>query len=343
MKILFVDGTGGFSPLRLAERPCGGIITSLTLIPQYLARHGHEVVVASEYVGESVGGVEYVREVRQKDYKTDIVVFNRNTYNHEFLDHFKHSRFVWWLHDIVDYRYMFDDAYLRMDRIVALSKYCKESYADFFGIPRDKFVVIPNGVDKAIFHPTESHPAPLFVCASATIKGLYPLGFTWDNLKRLIPGAELRIYSSQSLHDKEDSSQVKGQLKALQEAGARVLDPVPQAELAKVFQSAAAVLMPNHYPEICSNIMLQAIACGTPVVSSDIGSASEFITNGVTGYTTQTKPHDMFWWHKDFAELALMAGKDLPLRERAWAFGPPSVRTWDEIGETWKREIEDGK
>lgn len=337
MKLLFVDGTDGFSPQRLYTKPCGGIITSLTLIPQYLASRGHKVVVASEYEGHPIAGVEYVRNIRQEDREADVVVFNRNIYNHEFLDQFKHSKFVWWLHDIVDYRYMYDDSYQRMDKIVALSNYCLESYADFFGIERDKFVVIPNGVDKSVFHPGGTQNPNLFVSASATIKGLYPLHFTWTNIKRLLPDAELRVYSSQSLHDKQDTASSKGQLKALEEAGAKVLAPIPQAELAEVFRTARAVLMPNHYPEICSNIMLQGLASGTPVVSTSIGSAEEFIAHNATGLLTKTKPHDMFWWHKEFAELALTAAQDERLRQRALVHGPGSVKSWNEIGGYWNQ------
>ena len=341
MKVLFVDGTGGFSPLRLTTKPTGGIITSLTLIPQYLAAQGHEVVVGSEYEGPKEGnqrlrGVEYIRELRESDRQSDVVVFNRNIYNHAFLDQFsKRSRLVWWLHDIVDYRFMEDDSYLRMDQIVALSDYCVASYADFFGIGRDRFTVIPNGVDKALFKPNDAHNRKLFVCASATIKGLYPMHFTWANLKRCVPDAELRIYSSQSLHDKEDTSQAKGQLKALEEAGAQVLAPIPQAELAEVFRAARAVLMPNHYPEICSNILLQAQACGTPVVATDIGSANEYITNYETGLLTQTKPHDMFWWHKDYAQLTLKIATDNMLYDAIHAKAPGKVYDWKEIGEKW--------
>lgn len=336
MKVLFVDGTGGFSPLRLTTKPTGGIITSLTLIPQYLAAQGHEVVVGSEYAAEEkIKGVTYVRELRDSDRLSDVVIFNRNIFNHAFLDQFRRSRLVWWLHDIVDFRYMPDDSYLRMDQIVALSEYCVESYADFFGVDKRKFRVIPNGADKALFRPKDDHDRHLFVCASATIKGLYPLHFTWTNLKRLLPEAKLHIYSSQSLHDKEDSTQTKGQLKALQEAGAVVRAPIPQAELAEVFRTARVVLMPNHYPEICSNTMLQAMACGTPVVSTSIGSAGEFIDNFETGLLTKTKPHDMFWWHKDFAELTLKAATDDLLYDTIHRKAPGTVWSWDEIGEKW--------
>lgn len=337
MKILYVDGTGGYSPLRLADRACGGIITSLTILPQYLAAKGHTVVVASEYEGPSVNGVEYVRLIRDRDREADVVIFNRNIYNHAFLDQFPKARKIWWLHDIVDHRYMEDDSYLRMDTIVALSRYCAESYADFFTIPATKFVVIPNGVDKTVFHPSATHNRNLFVCASATVKGLYPVSFAWQNLRRINPAAELRVYSSQKLHDKEDGEREKEQLRRLASEGAVIMEPVAQRELAEAFRQARAVLMPNHYPEICSNILLQAQASGTVVVSSAIGSAHEFILHRDTGLLTRTKPHDLFWWWKDFAEQTVLAATDDGLYARIHARAGQDVMGWHEVGEKWEK------
>lgn len=337
MRVLFIDGTGGFDPNRLYNRPTGGIITSLTLIPQYLARHGLQVTVASEHSStDPVFGVEYVRELREADKAADVVIFNRNIYNHAFLDMFAPtSRKIWWLHDIVDHRYMEDDSYHRMDAVVALSDYCAHSYHDFYSIPTHKFVKIGNGADKTLFYPSDNHDKNLFVTASATVKGLYPLQFAWDNLKRVNPAAELRIYSSQKLHDLPEGTVAKNQLAALAASGATVVEPVKQAELASVFRHARAVLMPNHYPEICSNILLQAQACGTPVVATSIGSAEEYIINGFTGLLTKTKPHDMFWWWKDYASQVARIAVDDNLYDLAHRLAPQHVPSWDDIGEKW--------
>lgn len=336
MKVLFIDGTDGFSPDRLETKPSGGIITSLTLVPRFLAGHGVGVVVASAFQKEVVDqGVAYTPIVRDVDMDADVVVFNRNCMDNGMVSRFPKAKKVWWLHDIVDHRYMPDDCFNRMDKIVALSGYCQESFSDFYGINQNKFVRIPNGVDKTIFAPSEKHDKNLFVCASAPIKGLYPLMFTFHNLLRENPNAELRIYSNQSLHDKKNNTQSETLLRQLRDGGAKVIDPIPQKELAEVISSARALLMPNHYPEICSNLILQAQACGTPVITSGIGSASEFITNGLTGYVTRRRPDDMYWWWKEFADLAVKVSHYDSVYEKIHANAPSTVKTWDQIGEMW--------
>ena len=336
MKALFIDGTSGFTPNRLATKACGGISTSLTLIPRYLAKNGVRAVVASEHpTREEVDGVLYTPTIEDVDRDADWVVFNRNIFNRQMESMFPKSKKIWWLHDIVDHRYLEDDSFHKMDRIVALSRYNVESYSDFFGIDRKKFVIIPNGVDKEMFFPAEDHDRHLFVCASAPIKGLYPLAFTWFNLLRLDPKAELRIYSNQALHDKENNSQMEAQLKQLADGGANILAPIPQSDLAAVLRQARALLMPNHYPEICSNLILQAQASGTPVVTTAIGSAPEFIVQRWSGMMTRLAPHDMFWWWKDFAERTIEVQTEDALYDTIHRRAPENVKSWDQIGALW--------
>jgi len=311
MRILFVDGTKGFSPHRINEKPCGGIITSLTLVPQHLAKY-NEVFVLSDYEKEEkINRVKYIH--KYYNLEPDVVVFNRNMVHQYIVDMFKCPK-VWWLHDIVDFRYLADGSYHKCDKVVALSHYCVESYSDYYDVAKEKFVIIPNGVDTKIFYPSiEDRGKNLFVCASAPVKGLKPIPYVYENLKRINPDVDFRVYSSQKLHDFKDDAVTKIFMDSLKSQGVKVLDPIPQNELANVLRKARALLMPNHYPEICSNLLLQAQACGCPVIGVPIGSADEFIEHGQTGLLTKTTPNDMFWWWKDFCSLAsgLMLNDDL--------------------------------
>lgn len=341
MKILFVDGTRGFSPTRLEERPAGGIITSLTLIPRYLASKGHEVTVYSIHEKtETREGVLYTQDVIGT--KPDIIVFNRNMLSVAGLEHFPEAKKVWWLHDIVDPAYLNDDAFKSMDRIVALSDYNVASFSDFYGIPNKKFDVIPNGVDRSVFRDLGlQRDRNLYVTASAPIKGgLSLLGFVYAQMKRLNPDFRLVMYCSQRLHDLENDPGIAAKLDRLKAQGVEVLDPIPQKELAEVFNRAWGLLMPNTYPEICSNTLLQAQACGLPVVASNIGSASEFIDHGFSGLLTKTYPHDIFWWWKDFAQEAARLYVDVPLHDRLSANAGREVKGWQDIGAEWNALLE---
>ena len=122
--------------------------------------------------------------------------------------------------------------------------------------------------------------------------------------------------------------------------GAHIYAPVSPEVLGHLLRQARCFLMPNNYPEICSNLLLQAQACGCPVVTSNIGSAPEFIDNGETGLmTTRYQPHDLYSWVIEYTNLVLdVAGSD-SLFKKISENSPKAVKTWDQVGRLWDNEL----
>ena len=344
MKILFLDGTRGFTPTRLKEKPTGGIATSLTLLPRYLAQKGLDVsVMHQNNKGEVIEGVKYVQPPISNNC-WDVVVFNRNLLNHSLVKGFESSRKIWWLHDIVDPDYLPDGSYRSMDDVVALSRYNQRSYADYYDIPITKFHIIPNGVDKTVFYPgTGKRDRNTYICASAPIKGLGALKFMLHNMRRHNPSFKLNMYVSQRLHDLENSSLQNSLLDELKALGADVREPIPQHDLAEEMRHAWALCMPNTYPENCSNIALQARACGLPVVSVPIGSMPEQVSHRVNGLLTETIPSDLHWHHKDFAVQCMNLYDEAGLQETLSANAPLGIHDWSSIGDRWFKLLTENK
>lgn len=342
MRVLFVEQTGGHNPNKTYDKPTGGTLTSLTFVTEYLARQGHDVYVQSKHmVEETVNGVHYVLPESTIP-KWDAIVFGRNVLPKDFVTYNKENniKVVWWLHDIVDTRYLEDDAFKMVDHIVALSEYCKSTYSDFYEISKDKFTVISNGVDPKVFYPGDydKRNPNLFLTASALTKGLIPLDLTYATLARHLPDIDLRIYSSQALHGLKNTPQQEAFLQAMKAKGAHVYPPVSPDVLATLMRQAWCLLMPNSYPEICSNLLLQARACGLPVVTTDIGANPEFA--GPSLSTTKYKPHDLFSWTHEYAQLALDLALNKDLHKKISAETPKDVPTWEKIGGQWNGLLE---
>ena len=62
------------------------------------------------------------------------------------------------------------------------------------------------------------------------------------------------------------------------------LGEVADAEKQELYGRATALLFPIDWREPFGLVMIEAMACGTPVIATDMGSVPEVITNGLTGF-----------------------------------------------------------
>lgn len=60
---------------------------------------------------------------------------------------------------------------------------------------------------------------------------------------------------------------------------------VAPPERNRLLASAAVLLSPLMYPEPFGLVLVEAMACGTPVLATDLGAGPEIVEPGVTGYT----------------------------------------------------------
>ena len=65
----------------------------------------------------------------------------------------------------------------------------------------------------------------------------------------------------------------------------------PQTDLAPFYQAATVLALPTIY-DPCSNVVLEALACGTPVITTNANGAAEFLTPGANGEIL-TRPDDL--------------------------------------------------
>ena len=67
----------------------------------------------------------------------------------------------------------------------------------------------------------------------------------------------------------------------------RYIGEVGEKEKQELLRNAHALLFPIDWPEPFGLVMIEALATGTPVVVSRVGSAPEIVDDGVTGYLRQ--------------------------------------------------------
>src|SRR5207248_6049153 len=62
---------------------------------------------------------------------------------------------------------------------------------------------------------------------------------------------------------------------------------IDEAHKAEFLGNASAMLFPICWPEPFGLVMIEAMACGTPVVAFRCGSVPEVIDDGITGYAVE--------------------------------------------------------
>jgi glycosyltransferase involved in cell wall biosynthesis len=70
----------------------------------------------------------------------------------------------------------------------------------------------------------------------------------------------------------------------LAEPGVEMIGEINEAQKADFLSGAQALLMPIDWPEPFGLVMIEAMACGTPVIAYNHGAVPEIIEHGVTGF-----------------------------------------------------------
>jgi len=165
----------------------------------------------------------------------------------------------------------------RSRRVLTHSVFCRERLITRLGLPSEKIVVIPPGVDAAQFHPLDAAPLRaryalaerylLFVGSRAPRKNLPVLFRAWERLQTKFPTMELVIAGG-------TAPIFRGDEQNRPRPGVRFLAHVPESELPALYSGAVALIMPSLY-EGFGLPLLEAMACGAPVISSTAGALPE--------------------------------------------------------------------
>jgi len=234
------------------------------------------------------------------------------------------------------------------DRIIAATPRDEQHMIELYGADPGKIAIIPPGVDLELFHPIAleeakeyietpfDHHTVLFVGRIDPIKGID----VWFHAMKLVV---------------EDNPDLRGKMCVCLIGGDMDDDAEPDAELARLdalkdelgigdlvtflgrraqqslpyyYSAADVVVMPSLY-ESFGMAALEAMACGTPVVASDVGGLSFVVRDGETGYLVPDRDP------RALADCLNRLLRDRDLRARLGKRGAEVARdyAWTQIAE----------
>ncbi len=155
----------------------------------------------------------------------------------------------------------------KVTRYIALNDFCRQKFIEG-GLPAERVLVKPNFVDMP--PPGEEQPRNgfLFVGRLSQEKGIATLA---ESL-RLLPSARLTVVGAGP-----EMGQLEG-MDTIRLMGFQSPEGV-RAEMC----AASALVMPSIWYENFPRTLVEAFACGLPVIASRLGAMAELIEDGETG------------------------------------------------------------
>jgi starch synthase len=248
-----------------------------------------------------------------------------------------------------------DDADLKTaveaaDAVIAVSAGMRQDVLSAYpALDPSRVHVVKNGVDTAVWHPTPpdpeesvlaelgvdpSRPMVAFVGRITRQKGVPHLIAA---AHRFDPDVQL-VLCAGAPDTPEIAAEVRtavDELAATRTGVFWVRDFLPVHEISEILSAATAFVCPSVY-EPLGIVNLEAMACGTAVVASDVGGIPEVVDDGVTGTLVHYDPNDPRGFEADLAEAVNALVEDPAKAARYGAAG--RQRCIDEF--SWARIAE---
>lgn len=221
--------------------------------------------------------------------------------------------------------------------IVANSKDVASYISEKYRAPADRIRVVVNGVDTQRFRPATNRDLarPFILAAGRLVEQKNHALFieAAATLHRSLPTARFGILGEGPLRRKlESQARDLGLSEALTFLGER-------GDIESVLPTASLFWLTSKW-EGMPNVVLEAMACGVPVIATDVGGARELIDEGETGFVVRSGDGPGFVAHSQalLSDAARWQQVGRAARDKAESFSVAQMvktmeRLYDEVGQ----------
>lgn len=157
----------------------------------------------------------------------------------------------------------------RVDRFIVLTEFSKSKFVDA-GWPEKKIAVKSNFIEDPEFRPAVGRQGyALYLGRLSKEKGIDTLLESWEG--NAFP---LKVVGEGPLMEL---------IRAQENPAIELLGFQEKAQVLKLISEADFVVFPSIWYETFGMVLIEAFACGTPVIGSNLGSIPDIVEDGVTG------------------------------------------------------------
>jgi glycosyltransferase involved in cell wall biosynthesis len=188
------------------------------------------------------------------------------------------------------------------DYTIYQSKFCKETADHFLGKPQGNWEILYNPVDTEVFKPSNEDRAPgeFVVLVSGSHGTWYRLQAAIETLavlRRRIPRVRMIVAGRYVWRDDPEAAMAEAKMLAARLGVADLVEfsgPYSQSAAVALFHRAH-VLLHTKYNDPCPRLVVEAMACGLPVIYSATGGTPELVGDsagvGIPGPLDFTNDH----------------------------------------------------
>jgi glycosyltransferase involved in cell wall biosynthesis len=299
MRIAFLNLTPmNYSVSTPYNSPLGGSESAMCYLAEALAKRGHEVVLGTHQDKKvkdrgvwCIPKDEFTRELMSS---LDVFIIQNTPYIAQEVKPLlgEKTKMIFWSQHDSDQPAVkiLSDGYLTncLDAVVLLSNYQLTTYLRDFRIPKEKYKVIGNAISPCFENLFKSDPLSFkktpfkLTYTSTPFRGLNLLTDLFPAIKHEFKESTLEVYSSMQVYQVPEANDLEvygnlyQKLKALK--GVSYFGSLSQTKLADRLKRALILTYPNTFPETSCIAVMEAMAAGLYVVTSDLGALKETLS-----------------------------------------------------------------
>jgi glycosyltransferase involved in cell wall biosynthesis/2-polyprenyl-3-methyl-5-hydroxy-6-metoxy-1,4-benzoquinol methylase len=175
--------------------------------------------------------------------------------------------------------------FTQADRIIVTTAAMQQAIAQNYQVSADRITIIPNYVQTDLFRPVPQEiPLPKRICFIGRLHAQKnPFA-----LLEAIEGLDVELVMV-------GEGALRAELEAMATAKSlpvRFLGNLPHPQLSEILNSATLFILPSHY-EGHPKALLEAMACGRPVIGADVPGIRDLLRHRETGYLCGTSPAEI--------------------------------------------------